>query len=110
MSEKLHIVLCSVPDEETARQMAQQLVGEALAACISILPGMCSVYRWKGKIETEREALLLIKSGETVYTELEERIRAMHPYELPEIIAVPICNGHSEYLNWIANSLGPVET
>jgi len=105
MAADPQIVLCTVPDEDTAENIATTLVNEKLAACVNIVPGITSVYRWKGGIERDRELLLLIKSGQGVYPDLEDRIRALHPYELPEVIAVPIGSGLPEYLDWIINSL-----
>ena len=99
------IVLCTVPDEDTAEDIAGTLVSEKLAACVNIVPGITSVYRWKGAVERDRELLLLIKSEQGTYPALEARVRALHPYELPEVIAVPIGNGLPEYLDWITNSL-----
>ena len=99
------IVLCTVPDEDTAETIAGTLVAENLAACVNIVPGITSIYRWKGAIERDRELLLIIKSGQGAYPDLERRIRALHPYELPEVIAVPIESGLPEYLDWIKDSL-----
>ena len=99
------IVLCTVPDEDTAETIAGTLVAENLAACVNIVPGITSIYRWKGAIERDRELLLIIKSGQGAYPDLERRIRALHPYELPEVIAVPIERGLPEYLDWIKGSL-----
>jgi periplasmic divalent cation tolerance protein len=99
------IVLCTVPDEGIAEKIAEALVSEKLAACVNIVPGITSVYRWKGAIEHDRELLLIIKSAQDAYPALENRVRALHPYELPEVIAVPIGNGLPEYLDWITNSL-----
>ncbi len=99
------IVLCTVPDEDTAERIAGTLVSEKLAACVNIVPGITSVYHWKGAVERGRELLLIIKSGQGAYPALESRVRTLHPYELPEVIAVPIGNGLPEYLDWITNSL-----
>jgi periplasmic divalent cation tolerance protein len=105
MTNDPHIVLCTVPDAATAQRIASAVVGEQLAACVNIVPGITSVYRWKGAIETAAELLLIIKTTLAVYTPLQDRIRALHPYELPEIIAVPINQGLPEYLAWITASL-----
>ena len=105
MTNETQIVLCTVPDEAAARQIASALVGERLAACVNIVPGITSVYRWKGGIETALEQLLIIKTTMAVYTPLQDRIHALHPYELPEIIAVSIDQGQPEYLAWITASL-----
>ena len=95
------IVLTSCPDEACAERIARALVEEGLAACVNILPPMRSVYRWKGKIEDATELLLVIKSTAARFPAIRERLRALHPYELPEIIAVPIVDGLPEYLAWL---------
>jgi len=105
MTNETQIVLCTVPDEATARRIASALVAEQLAACVNIVPGITSVYRWKGTIETAPELLLIIKTTLGVYTRLQDRIHALHPYELPEIIAVSIDRGLPDYLSWITTSL-----
>ena len=105
MSIDLQIVLCTVPDQETGEQIAGALVSERLAACVNIIPGLTSVYRWEGAVERGQEALLLIKSGVDSWLPLQERIRELHPYELPEILAVPIQTGHTDYLQWISSCL-----
>ena len=105
MTNDTQIVLCTVPDEATARRIASALVAENLAACVNIVPGITSVYRWKGAMETAAELLLIIKTTLGVYTRLQDRIHALHPYELPEIIAVSIDQGLPDYLAWITASL-----
>lgn len=95
------IVFCTCPDRETALRLAETLVDRELAACANVVPGLTSVYRWQGRRETAEESLLLIKTRADAYPELEEAIRALHPYELPEIIAVPIEQGLAAYLAWI---------
>jgi periplasmic divalent cation tolerance protein len=105
MTNDSQIVLCTVPDEVTARQIASALVEERLAACVNIVPGVSSVYRWKGAVETAAELLLMIKTTAAVYNQLQDRIRALHPYELPEVIAVALDQGLPEYFAWIKTSL-----
>jgi periplasmic divalent cation tolerance protein len=105
MPTTLQIVLCTVPDQETGGQIASTLVTEQLAACVNIIPGITSIYRWKGAVEQDQEALLLIKTGEDSWQLLQERIRELHPYELPEIIAVPINTGQTDYIKWITSCL-----
>ena len=105
MPSKPQLVLCTVPDRASAERIAEALVAEQLAACINIIPGITSVYRWKGTLEKDEELLLFIKTSEAVYDSLEQRICALHPYELPEIIAVPIQTGQEDYIRWIENSL-----
>jgi periplasmic divalent cation tolerance protein len=105
MSLEPRIGLCTVPDRDTATRIAEALVTEQLAACVNIIPAIQSVYRWEGAVEHGEELLLLIKTSAAVWSRLEARILALHPYELPEIISVRIQDGHNNYLNWIANSL-----
>jgi periplasmic divalent cation tolerance protein len=105
MSTDLQIALCTVPDEKTAGQIADALVSEKLAACINIVPSIMSVYHWNDVIEHDQELLLLIKTSVSVWPLLEARILELHPYELPEIIAVPIHTGQTDYIKWIKNSL-----
>lgn len=96
------LVLTNLPDATSARALAGLLVESRLAACVNILPSCRSVYRWEGRIEEAEEVPLLIKTTTDRYTALEMAIREQHPYELPEIIAVPIERGLPAYLNWIA--------
>lgn len=96
------LVITNLPDEASARTLAAALVTERLAACVNILPPCRSIYRWQGAIEDAQEIPLLIKTASVRYAALEAAIRARHPYELPEIIAVPIARGLPEYLNWVA--------
>ncbi len=95
------IVLTTCPNEACAERIARALVEEGLAACVNILPPMRSIYKWKGKIEDASEQLLVIKSATARFPAIRERLRALHPYELPEIIAVPITDGLPEYLAWL---------
>jgi periplasmic divalent cation tolerance protein len=105
MSTDLQIVLCTVPDQATGEHIASTLVSEHLAACVNIIPGITSVYRWKGAVEQDQEALLLIKTGKDSWQLLQQRIHELHPYELPEIIAVPIQTGQTDYIQWITSCL-----
>ena len=99
------IVLCTVPDRESAERIATALVTERLAACVNIVPGITSIYRWKNRIEKDAELLLIIKTHSAVFDTLQDSIRKLHPYELPEVIAVPITDGLPEYLDWISTAL-----
>lgn len=109
MSDEHLVVLCTAPDRPTARSLAEMLVNERLAACVNIVPELLSVYRWEGRAETDSELLLIIKTRRGRYAALEEHLRQQHPYELPEIIAVPITAGLAGYLNWIDSSTGETE-
>jgi periplasmic divalent cation tolerance protein len=103
------VVLCTCPDLASAERIAETLVGERLAACVNILPGLTSIYRWENQTQRDTELLLLIKTQQTVYSRLEARIRELHPYQIPEIIALPIQAGSAAYLDWIADSAGASE-
>lgn len=100
MPADVHIVLNTCPDMDTAQHIAGSLVEEKLAACVNIIDGIHSVYQWKGKVHTDGEVLLLIKSPVARFSALQDRLRELHPYELPEIVAVPITDGLPEYLTW----------
>lgn len=95
------IILCTCPDQSSAEAIAGLLVTKKLAACVNIVAGVSSIYEWQGNIEKSQEQLLLIKSLSDKYSAIEQRIKSIHPYELPEIIAVPIERGLPEYLQWI---------
>ena len=95
------LVITALPDAETARALAARLVERRLVACVNILAPCQSLYRWKDKLEEAEEVPLLMKTGAARYAALEEAIRAYHPYELPEIVAVPIIDGLPGYLDWI---------
>jgi periplasmic divalent cation tolerance protein len=97
------LVLTNVPDAALARALAQQLVEQRLAACVNILPAVQSIYQWQGAVEQADEITLLIKTEQARYAQLEAAIKAMHPYHVPEIIALPIVAGLPAYLDWIAN-------
>lgn len=100
--EQALLVLTNVPDAATASTIARQLVERRLVACVNILPQVQSIYRWQGMIEESGEISLLIKTTEARYPELEAAIKALHPYDVPEIIAMPIVRGLPQYLDWIA--------
>ncbi len=95
------LVLTSLPDRESAERLARLLIEERLAACVNILAPCSSVYRWNGETQQDEEHPLLIKTAADRYAELEAAIRANHPYELPEIVAVSISHGLPAYLQWV---------
>jgi periplasmic divalent cation tolerance protein len=95
------LVFTTCPDAEAAERIAQALVNERHAACVNILPIAKSIYRWKGRVESAAEQLLIIKSMTRTFGTIRSRILELHPYELPEIIAVPVTEGHPDYLAWI---------
>ena len=97
------VTLCTVPDKAAGEKLARALVEERLAACVNLVPGLSSTYRWEGKIVTEAECLLIIKSA-APFEKLRARIKALHPYEVPEIIAIPISEGDEAYLRWLTQN------
>jgi periplasmic divalent cation tolerance protein len=98
------LVLCTCPNQSTANAIATALVEERLAACVSQLPGIRSLYRWEDHVEKDEEVLLLIKTTTSCYERLEPAVQRLHPYELPEIIGVRIDDGAQNYLDWIRKS------
>jgi periplasmic divalent cation tolerance protein len=96
------LVLTNLPDRAAAEKLADMLIAERLAASVNILAPCRSVYRWKGAVQHDEEHPMLIKTTQARYAELEQALRAGHPYELPEIIAVPIERGLPAYLDWVA--------
>jgi len=96
------LVLTNLPDQPAAEKLAQTLVGEGLAACVNILAPCRSVYRWNGVVQNEQEIPVLAKTTSERYAALEAAIRSNHPYELPEIVAVPVERGLAAYLAWVA--------
>jgi periplasmic divalent cation tolerance protein len=103
-SDKI-VVLVTCGKRAEAERLARALVKERLAACVNILSGVRSVYRWKGKMESAREHLLLIKSSKRKFSKLSQRIRQLHSYAVPEIIALPIAAGSPEYMRWLNDCL-----
>jgi periplasmic divalent cation tolerance protein len=103
------LVLTNMPDRQSAERLAQSLVEARLAACVNILAPCGSVYMWKGSVESADEHPMLIKTTRDRYAALEERIRSGHPYELPEIIAVPVTAGLPAYLEWVAAETRPLD-
>jgi periplasmic divalent cation tolerance protein len=104
--EEIAIALCSCPNRETATQIAHSLVGEQLAACVSQIPGVESVYFWDGRLQTDQEILLMIKTTFGALPALEARVKALHPYELPELVAIRSAGGSEAYLNWVRSAVG----
>jgi periplasmic divalent cation tolerance protein len=104
MSQEILLALSTFPDAETARQIANKLVAEKFAACANILPTVESIYRWKDKIESGNETLVFFKLSEDRQSAFQEKLRSLHPYEVPEIVFVPVASGLPDYLRWVAES------
>lgn len=103
------ICLCTCPDHATAEHLATALVEERLAACVNLLPGLLSVYRWQGQVERADEVLLLAKTTADRFEALCARIKALHPAELPEVLAVEAAAGLPAYLDWVAAQTRPTD-
>ncbi len=100
----LVVVLCTVPDAETARHLARLLVEARLAACVNIVPSLTSIYRWKGTIEEDGELLLIVKTRDALFEPLRERLVDAHPYEVPEVVALPVDAVHDAYGRWLLDA------
>ena len=107
MAEEALVVLATFPDAETARRIVRTLVEEKLAACGNIVPGLESIYRWEGKIESSAEVLVIFKTTLGKYLEFEQGLRALHPYEVPEILGLPVQEGSLPYLRWLQDAVNP---
>jgi periplasmic divalent cation tolerance protein len=104
MAAGILLALSTFPDSDIARRIADQLVTEKFAACANLLPQLESIYRWKEKIETGNETLVFFKLSEDRQSAFQEKLRSLHPYEVPEIIFVPVSSGLPEYLRWVADN------
>jgi periplasmic divalent cation tolerance protein len=101
ISTETLLVMSNLPDEDSAKRLAEYLVSNSLAACVNIQGACQSVYRWQGKVERANEVPVFIKTTAAHYPELETAIRQLHPYDVPEIIAIPIAEGLPAYLQWL---------
>jgi periplasmic divalent cation tolerance protein len=104
MAGEVVVVLTTWPSVEMARAIGRKLVDEKLAACANIVPAIESIYRWQGKVETSPEVLVIFKTTEERYAQLESRIRGLHSYDVPEIICLPVSGGLPSYLTWVVES------
>jgi periplasmic divalent cation tolerance protein len=103
--DRVILVLSTVPESESAR-ISETLVSEKLVACVNAMP-VRSCYRWKGEICRDREELLIMKTRESLFARVMDRIRELHPYEVPEILALPVWGGFRGYLEWVMDETGP---
>ena len=106
MSGKILLALSTFPDAEIARRISNQLVSERFAACANIFPSVESIYRWKEKIESGNETLVFFKVSENRQSTFQDKLRSLHPYDVPEIIFVPVADGLPEYLKWVSENCG----
>ena len=108
MAGKILLALSTFPEAEIARRISNQLVSERFAACANIFPSVESIYRWKDKIESGNEIFAVFKVSEDRQSAFQDKLRSLHPYDVPEIIFVPVAGGLPEYLQWIAENCGQV--
>ncbi len=106
-SSPVRVAISTAPDADTGARIAQALVAERLAACVNVVPGIRSIYRWQGAIEDEQEVLLVIKTHAERVAALAERLCALHPYDVPELLALPVETGLAPYLQWLAGEVAP---
>ena len=103
------VVLSTCPDATTAESLGGVLVEESLAACVNVVPGLRSIYRWNDTVQADAEALMIIKTTAARFAALRERLVALHPYEVPEVVALPVADGHHAYLEWVSNATRTLE-
>jgi periplasmic divalent cation tolerance protein len=104
MNDKILLALSTFPDTEIARRISNELVSERFAACANILSSVESIYRWKRKIESGNETLVFFKVSENRQSAFQDKLRSLHPYDVPEIIFVPVASGLPEYLRWVTEN------
>lgn len=107
MSDEVVLALSTFPDIETARRIARELVSQNLAACANVIPKIESIYRWQGKIEQGDETLVLFKTTSARFAAFREKLKSLHPYDVPEIICIPIAGGWPPYLEWVSENVKP---
>lgn len=103
---EVSVVLVTAPDGNTAERLGRVLVEERLAACVNVVPAVTSIYRWEGRIETDQETLLMIKTATGGFEALRRRVVELHPYDTPEVLALDVRDGSREYLDWVVGSVG----
>lgn len=109
MSGEIQVLFTTCPDQDSAQGLAAGLLEQQLAACVSVLPGLTSFYRWQGEVQQDAEVLLMIKTAAEVYPALEKYLLEQHPYEVPELLALPVNRGLPAYLDWVAHSVSGTE-
>jgi periplasmic divalent cation tolerance protein len=105
MTDQVIVALSTCPDEATARAIAKTLITERLATCVNRLPGVTSTYFWDGRLQEDAEILLIIKTTAARQAELASRLKALHPYELPELVVLPVSGGNEQYLQWVRSGV-----
>ena len=107
MTEQVIVALSTCPDQATAQRIAAALVSERLATCVNRVTGIASTYFWDGRLQDDAEILLIIKTTAARQAELEARLKVLHPYELPELLVLPVVGGNERYLQWVRQGVGP---
>ena len=102
----IRIVLMTVPDPQTGERIARDLVDSELAACVSLVPGLTSIYRWKGEVHADAEVLAVVKTTQAVVERLLERAAELHPYDVPELVSLPVSEGYGPFLEWVRLGCG----
>lgn len=105
MTDEVRVVLMTAPDLDVARELGRRLVEERLAACANIVPGLVSIFRWQGEVKDESEVLLVLKTTGSVVGALVERAASLHPYDVPEVLALPVVEGYGPYLDWVRSEV-----
>lgn len=105
-NQEFIVVLCTCPDIQTATDLARSLAEARLAACVNVLPGLQSFYIWNDALQSDEEALMVIKTTRETFPALRDAILSRHPYEVPELIALPVVDGHDAYLRWLVAAVG----
>jgi len=106
MADQILLAISTFPDAETANRIAQTLVEEKLAACANLIPAVHSIYRWKEKIEAASEVMVFFKTTQDRLEAFDEKLRSLHPYEVPELLSVKIDGGSRDYLRWVIDNCG----
>ena len=106
MTTEYIIVFITAPNEEEAAKISRTIVGERLAACVNIIGSVRSIYKWQGRVEDEQEVLMIIKTKKSLFDRLQERIKELHSYAVPEIIGLPVIEGSKQYLDWLGQETG----
>lgn len=102
--QKILVALCTCPDAATAERIARALVGASLVACVNVLPGLRSIYRWNGVVESGEEVLMILKIPRDRLGPARDRLVELHPYDVPEFVALSVADGHHPYLQWVVDS------
>ena len=109
MTDEVRVVLMTAPDLDVARELGRRLVEERLAACANIVPGLISIFHWDGEVQNQSEVLLVLKTTESAVGALVERAASLHPYDVPEVLALPVVEGYGPYLDWVRSEVGDGE-